>query len=64
MLKLFKNVKGMKATKNDVFTDYRFDVRVQFDEIGRSLSITDNKKQTMFLIPITEEMLNTLLTGY
>ena len=64
MLKLFEKVKGMKATKKDVFTDYRFDVRVQFDEIGRSLSITDMKNDVMFLIPITEEMLNTLLTGY
>lgn len=64
MLKLFKNIKGMKATKKEVFTDYIFDVRVQFDEINRSLSITDKKNQTMFFIPITEEMLNTLLTGY
>lgn len=54
-MKLFKNVKGMFATKLSNFPQVRmFDVRITNDQIGTTLSITDNK--TQFIIPITEEM--------
>ena len=56
MLKLFKNVKGVKN-----FQPCKFDVRVKNEGKFISLSITDMKTQTMFLIPVSKELLKELL---
>ena len=55
-MKLFNNVKGVKN-----FLPCKFDVRIKNDGNCISLSITDMKTQTMFLIPVTKEMVREMV---